>query len=134
MPVSLSIKGVPEALAERLRRRAAGNHRSLQRELLAIVEAAVQPTARAATHAPLPSATPLALRDTDAAVVWSASGSTAPDNLLDELDQIVAGSRWGEAPLLTREQTHDRALAREIDFDARQAEPTAKSRKQDTAR
>ena len=40
MPVNLSIKNVPDELAERLRRRAAGNRRSLQRELLSILEAA----------------------------------------------------------------------------------------------
>lgn len=40
MPINLSIKRVPDALAERLRARAAANHRSLQRELLAIVEIA----------------------------------------------------------------------------------------------
>ena len=34
--VRLSIKGVPEALATRLRERAARNHRSLQRELMAL--------------------------------------------------------------------------------------------------
>lgn len=38
--VNLSIKGVPVDLAERLRARAARNHRSLQRELMAIIEAA----------------------------------------------------------------------------------------------
>lgn len=37
---NLSIKDVPEALAEALRQRAAKNHRSLQGELMAIVEAA----------------------------------------------------------------------------------------------
>jgi len=36
--VTLSIKNVPEALAERLRQRAKRNHRSLQGELLAILE------------------------------------------------------------------------------------------------
>ena len=41
MPVNLSIKEVPEALAERLRSRAARHHRSLQRELMAIIEQAV---------------------------------------------------------------------------------------------
>ncbi len=52
MPVNLSIKGVPEALAERLRARAAGNRRSLQRELMVIIETAVaQPDA---TRAPTP--------------------------------------------------------------------------------
>jgi plasmid stability protein len=41
MPVSLSVKNVPEDLATALRQRAAANHRSLQRELLSILEAAV---------------------------------------------------------------------------------------------
>lgn len=35
---SLSIKNVPEELVERLRARAKGHHRSLQGELLAILE------------------------------------------------------------------------------------------------
>jgi plasmid stability protein len=39
---NLSIKDVPEALAEELRQRAARNHRSLQGELMAIVEHAVK--------------------------------------------------------------------------------------------
>ncbi|MEW5788366.1 MAG: Arc family DNA-binding protein [Pseudomonadota bacterium] len=41
---NLSIKSVPEALAESLRQRAARNHRSLQGELMAILEAAVSET------------------------------------------------------------------------------------------
>lgn len=40
MPVNLSIKSVPDDVVARLRQRAARNHRSLQGELLAIVEAA----------------------------------------------------------------------------------------------
>lgn len=40
---NLSIKDVPEAWAEALRQRALRNHRSLQGELLALVEAAVAP-------------------------------------------------------------------------------------------
>jgi antitoxin FitA len=40
VPVSLSIKDVPEEVLERLRARAERNRRSLQKELLAIVEAA----------------------------------------------------------------------------------------------
>lgn len=43
MTVSLSIKRVPDELASRLRARAARNRRSLQRELLTILEAAVAP-------------------------------------------------------------------------------------------
>jgi plasmid stability protein len=39
---NLSIKDVPEAWAEALRQRAARNHRSLQGELMSIIEAAAQ--------------------------------------------------------------------------------------------
>lgn len=41
MPVNLSIKNVPDELAGRLRQRAARNHRSLQGELMAILEQSV---------------------------------------------------------------------------------------------
>lgn len=43
MAVTLSVKNVPEKLAERLRQRAARNHRSLQGELMAILEDATRP-------------------------------------------------------------------------------------------
>lgn len=42
MPVDLSIKKVPDDVAERLRARARHNHRSLQGELLSILEEAVE--------------------------------------------------------------------------------------------
>ena len=42
MAVNLSIKGVPDNLAERLRARAERNHRSLQGELMAIVSEAAR--------------------------------------------------------------------------------------------
>jgi antitoxin FitA len=41
MPVNLSIKNVPDDVAERLRQRAKRNHRSLQGELMSILEAEV---------------------------------------------------------------------------------------------
>ncbi len=41
MAVNLSIKNVPEPLAERLRQRASRHHRSLQGELIAILEESV---------------------------------------------------------------------------------------------
>lgn len=44
MPVTLSVRKVPAALVERLRQRAANHHRSLQDELLAILDAAASPT------------------------------------------------------------------------------------------
>ena len=44
MAVNLSIKAVPDALAQRLRERAERNHRSLQGELMALIErAAAEP-------------------------------------------------------------------------------------------
>ena len=42
MPVNLSIKNAPDDVVERLRQRAERHHRSLQGELLAIIEAAVR--------------------------------------------------------------------------------------------
>ena len=41
MPVNLSIKNAPDEVVRRLRLRAARNHRSLQGELMAIIETAV---------------------------------------------------------------------------------------------
>jgi len=51
MPVNLSIKNVPDQLAEMLRQRAAAHHRSLQGELMAILENAVVPSANSLTAA-----------------------------------------------------------------------------------
>jgi plasmid stability protein len=42
MPVNLSIKNAPDEVVQRLRQRADRNHRSLQGELLAIIEEAVR--------------------------------------------------------------------------------------------
>lgn len=52
MTVTLSIKSVPGELAARLRERAERNHRSLQGELMAIIEGAVN---AAPGHAPDPA-------------------------------------------------------------------------------
>lgn len=52
MNVNLSIKGVPNEIAQRLRERAARNHRSLQRELMVIIEeAALHPSPQAGSDA-----------------------------------------------------------------------------------
>ena len=40
MPINLSIKNAPDEIVKRLKERAARHHRSLQGELLAIIEAA----------------------------------------------------------------------------------------------
>jgi plasmid stability protein len=42
MPINLSIKNAPDEVVHRLRQRAARHHRSLQGELLAIIEEAVR--------------------------------------------------------------------------------------------
>jgi plasmid stability protein len=42
MPVNLSIKNAPDHVVQRLRRRAERRHRSLQGELVAIIEAAAR--------------------------------------------------------------------------------------------
>jgi plasmid stability protein len=42
MAVNLSIKNIPEELAAKIKARAARNHRSLQGELVAILEASVE--------------------------------------------------------------------------------------------
>ena len=47
MPVTLSIKNAPDMVVQRLRERARRHHRSLQGELLAIIEAAVTTDQRA---------------------------------------------------------------------------------------
>ena len=46
MPVNLSIKNVPDDLAERLRERAKRSHRSLQGELMVILGEAVRENER----------------------------------------------------------------------------------------
>lgn len=53
MAASLSIKNVPDAMLERLRERARRNHRSLQGELLSILEAALGPGSPALTPSEL---------------------------------------------------------------------------------
>jgi plasmid stability protein len=45
LPVNLSVKNAPDDLVEKLRRRAKRHHRSLQGELMAILEEAVGPRA-----------------------------------------------------------------------------------------
>ena len=42
MPVNLSIKNAPDNVVQRLRKRADRHHRSLQGELMAIIEAAAR--------------------------------------------------------------------------------------------
>ena len=100
--VNLSIKNVPEAVARKLRERAAQHHRSLQGELMAILEDAVNGPNLARANA----------TDAKYETEIDASGTPPPDRLLERL-RAIAGDRGIDATKrLTREQTHDRAQLR----------------------
>ena len=60
MPVNLSIKEVSDATADRLRARAQRHHRSLQGELMAIIERAANETADLPDPVALPGSSTLA--------------------------------------------------------------------------
>lgn len=62
MAVNLSIKNVPDHVAEALRARAAAHHRSLQGELLALLHEAAASTVRIDAPAALERARALRLR------------------------------------------------------------------------
>ena len=99
MPVNLSVKNVPEALAAKLRARAERNHRSLQGELMAILETAASEARAVRTGTPATS--------------YDIAAS-APDagNLLDRLLAIAADRGIDTTKKLTRDQAHDRARLR----------------------
>jgi plasmid stability protein len=65
MAVNLSVKNVPDELAELLRRRAAANHRSLQRELLSILETAVGRSSGRATTSAAPAHAAITIDELD---------------------------------------------------------------------
>ena len=114
MPVTLTIKNVPDELAEQLRLLAAAHHRSLQGELMAIVEAVARNHDAGKAHS-------VVFQPVAPASQGHARPEDAPrDDLLDQLDAIVVGSQWGQAPILTRSQAHDRALAREFGYQVQE--------------
>lgn len=111
MSVTLTIKQVPDELAERLRALAARNHRSVQGELLHTLETMI------AAHDMSKTSTAAGdrfsnIRNRPSSQI--AATDDAPGDLLARLDSIVAGSRWGDAPLLGRDQANDRSLMREF--------------------
>jgi plasmid stability protein len=81
VPVTLTIKQVPDRVADKLRLRAAASHRSLQGELMAILEEAVS---QGAPQARQPEPPPYAVKPT-----VKASSKTVPAHgkrlTLDEL-------------------------------------------------
>ncbi len=99
MPVNLSVKNVPEALASKLRERAKRNHRSLQGELMAILEVA--------------ASDPQVGRANTAGATYDIGQFTpAADRLLDRLMAIAGDRGIDTTKRLTREQAHDRKLLR----------------------
>jgi antitoxin FitA len=82
MAVDLSVKGVPDALAGALRRRARRNHRSLQGELMAILEAAVSA-----------GRTTGAVRESATAVAWTPLRATVAPR--SEAALIIRAERDG---------------------------------------
>jgi plasmid stability protein len=111
VPVTLTIKQVPDELAERLRAVAARNHRSLQGELLHSLEQIVAAHDQRRQRRTLEGS----LDTTQPRPAQTRSASADQGGLVEALDAIVAGSQWGEAPLLSREQANDRELTREFD-------------------
>jgi plasmid stability protein len=99
MPVNLSVKNVPEALAAKLRGRAERNHRSLQGELMAILEAAVNESRAGRTGSP-------------GAPYDVAASAPEADGLLDRLLAIAGERGIDTTRRLTREQAHDRGRLR----------------------
>jgi plasmid stability protein len=97
MPVNLSIKNVPDALAGRLRERAERNHRSLQGELMAILESAASDPNVGRANAGGPH------YDIE---------SVAPGSLMERLAAIAGDRGIDTTKRLTREQAHDRKTLR----------------------
>ncbi len=97
--VNLSIKNVPDALAAKLRERAARNHRSLQGELMAILEGAMSDPNVGRANAGG------SRYDVETAAV-SAGG------LMERLAAIAGGHGIDTVKKLTREQAHDRKTLR----------------------
>ncbi len=94
---NLSIKNVPETLAARLRERATRNHRSLQGELMAILEsAAVDPNVGRANAG-----------DPRYDVERAPAGG-----LMERLAAIAGDRGIDTTKRLTREQAHDRKFLR----------------------
>lgn len=99
MTLTLSVKNVPEALASKLRAIAERNHRSLQGELMAILEAAAGDP-------------PLGRANTVAATYLGGSAAPEAGRLLDRLMAIANDRGIDTTKRLTREQAHDRKLLR----------------------
>ena len=100
MAVNLSIKNVPDALAAKLRERAERNHRSLQGELMAILE--------------LAAGEPQVGRADGLESAYEVVPAPRADGLIERLTAIAGGRGIDTTKRLTREQAHDRKLLRKL--------------------
>ena len=97
MGVNLSIKGVADGIAERLRLRAERNHRSLQGELMAIIEQAA--------NMPVPSQQPANLPELPDAAVGGRGGSRTWTQGHKSIEQLMSerqATGWKPHPTLAR--------------------------------
>ena len=85
MPVTLTIKQVPDRVADKLRLRAAASHRSLQGELMAILEEAVS---QGAPQARQPEPPPYAVKP---------SARTSPKTVPAHGRRLTLGELWERA-------------------------------------
>jgi len=98
MAVNLSVKNVPEALAAKLRERAERNHRSLQGELMAILEIAASEIQVGRANGP----------DSP----YDVGSASRTGGLIERLTAIAGGRGIDTTKRLTRGQAHDRKLLR----------------------
>jgi plasmid stability protein len=112
MPVTLTIKQVPDELAARLRAIAASNHRSLQGELLHTIETRVAAIDTRYSDAPL--VTRLEVNDSGARqtsyspAVEEFLRSSPTDGLMERLEAILGNQGIDTTALPSREELHER--------------------------
>lgn len=100
MSVNLSVKNVPDDLADRLRTRAARNRRSLQGELMAILDAAVGHEGTRTPSGPVPLPGRLSIDDLVArAAELLSNGTPSSVDLIRQMrDQWAAQGSQAQAP------------------------------------
>lgn len=98
MPVNFSIKNVPDALADRLRSRAQRNRRSLQRELMTILEAAAQDGSAALAQGGGPPAGRLSIEQlAERARALFPGGTPSSVELIREQRDGRFGAKWARS-------------------------------------
>ncbi len=109
MPVTMTIKQVPDRVADRLRRRAEANRRSLQRELLLIIERAGDETTADNVREPAHSVYRVDSRKVGepsrkSAAVRTASGKLTLDALWQRARKLGAQMPAESAGLIRRDR------------------------------